>query len=195
MAKFRVWDYHALMNLKIQCPCGVRYSFDVEPLDGRMPWHVECPGCHADGTEAANQLLAETASAPPSEAPRLRIHTGTEAPAPAAAPSPLPPPLAAIDLAGLRAEKRRAEERAWRKTLRLIAAVAVLALALVAGWAWYAFHATKPHLAASLKMPNAAPAAMRFLGPDKILVVTPTEASLRDLSLKRFLAPPLCARQ
>jgi hypothetical protein len=175
------------MNLKIQCPCGVRYSFDVEPRDGRMPWPVECPDCHADGTEAANQLLAEMAAAPPPGAPRLRIHTGPDAPAPAAAPVPLPPPVTALDLAAIRAEKRRAEERASLKSLRLMAALSVLVLALVAGWAWYAFYASKPHLAASLKMPNAAPAAMWFFGPDKILIVTPTEASLRDPSLKKVL--------
>ena len=46
------------MTLKIECACGTRYSFDVEPLDGRMPWAVQCPGCHADGTAAANQILA-----------------------------------------------------------------------------------------------------------------------------------------
>ena len=28
---------------------------------------------------------------------------------------------------------------------------------------------------------------MQFLGPDKILIVTPAEASLRDLSLKKVL--------
>ena len=77
-----------------------------------------------------------------------------------------------------------------------MAGVAVLVLALAGGWVWYAFAGSKPHLAASLTLADAAPARMQFLGPDKILIVTPAEASLRDLSLKKVLwsaslrAPP-----
>ena len=58
------------MNIKIECACGTRYSFDVEPRDGRMPWAVQCPACHADGTAAANQIIAETSAAAPPPAPR-----------------------------------------------------------------------------------------------------------------------------
>jgi len=175
------------MTIKIECTCGVRYSFDVEPRDGRMPRSVQCPGCHADGTDAANQILAEMVSAPPPGAPRLRIHTAPSAPAPAAAPEPQPAAAPALDLAAFKAGKRRAEERAMRKGLWLVAGVAVLVLALAGAWGWYAFYGSKPHRTAWLKLPNAAPARLRFLGPDKILMVTPSEASLRDLSLKKVL--------
>ena len=91
------------------------------------------------------------------------------------------------DLAAFRARKRHAEERAWRKGLWLMAGVAVLVLAVAGGWGWYAFAGSKPHLAASLKLSDAAPARIEFLGPDKILIVTSAEAGLRDLTLKKVL--------
>jgi hypothetical protein len=48
-----------MLELKIQCAgCGQKYKFDVEPVNGRMPWAVQCPVCKADGTETANAALA-----------------------------------------------------------------------------------------------------------------------------------------
>jgi hypothetical protein len=45
--------------IKLQCGCGQRYSFDVEPISNRMPTAVACPSCGADGTVAANAILAQ----------------------------------------------------------------------------------------------------------------------------------------
>ena len=57
------------MEVKVQCPCGTRYAFDIEPVYGRMPVRVNCPGCGADGTDFANEVirqkLAATAAAVP----------------------------------------------------------------------------------------------------------------------------------
>ena len=175
------------MNIKIECACGTRYSFDVEPRDGLMPWAVQCPACHADGTAAANQIIAEGSAAPLPSTPRARLHHAPSGEPSSAAPEPEPAAPPALDLAAFKARKRHAEERAFRKGLWLMASVAVLALALAGGWGWYALAGSKPHLAASLKMADAAPARMRFLGPDKILIVTLAQASLRDLSLKKVL--------
>jgi outer membrane protein assembly factor BamB len=89
------------MLLKLNCQCGQRYSFDVEPVNGQMPFTVACPICGADGTANANALLAQisrtqsapSASAPaavPAEAaapagkPRLRVSGAAHAPAAAA---------------------------------------------------------------------------------------------------------------
>jgi hypothetical protein len=47
------------VEVKIQCDCGTRYKFDVEPLHGRMPQKVDCPGCGVDGTPAANECLRQ----------------------------------------------------------------------------------------------------------------------------------------
>ena len=47
-------------SVKVQCPCGQRYAFDVEAPDGRMPYSVACPVCGADGTDAANGILSQS---------------------------------------------------------------------------------------------------------------------------------------
>ena len=46
------------MPIKIQCGCGQRYAFDIEPFCGHMPCPVNCPICGADGTHAANEVIA-----------------------------------------------------------------------------------------------------------------------------------------
>ena len=70
------------MEIKIQCGCGTKYKFDVEPVNGRMPMAVVCPNCGASGlTDANMQIAQKLGSAPMSYAPP-----------PAATPPPPPPP-------------------------------------------------------------------------------------------------------
>ena len=69
-----------MIAVKILCGCGQKYAFDVAPYHGRMPSSIQCPICHADGTPAANEIIAR--ALPPQ-------------PIPAAAPPPpqmTPPP-------------------------------------------------------------------------------------------------------
>lgn len=47
------------MELKVLCECGQKFKFDVEPVNGQMPFTVNCPVCNADATAAANTLIAE----------------------------------------------------------------------------------------------------------------------------------------
>ncbi|HUA67054.1 MAG TPA: hypothetical protein VMA13_00785 [Candidatus Saccharimonadales bacterium] len=47
-----------MMPVKIQCGCGQRYAFDIEPFCGHMPCPVNCPICGTDGTGAANEAIA-----------------------------------------------------------------------------------------------------------------------------------------
>jgi len=54
-----------MIEIRIQCGCGQPYAFDVEPVGGRMPSAVACPVCGADGTVAANAVLAQSAPAQP----------------------------------------------------------------------------------------------------------------------------------
>jgi hypothetical protein len=54
-----------MITVKILCVCGQKYAFDVEPYNGRMPSSVQCPICKADGTAAANEILARTLPPPP----------------------------------------------------------------------------------------------------------------------------------
>jgi hypothetical protein len=46
------------VNVKIECECGQHYAFDVEPMNGSMDEAVTCPSCGADGTSAANAVIA-----------------------------------------------------------------------------------------------------------------------------------------
>lgn len=61
------------MEIKIQCDCGAKYKFDVEPVNGRMPVVVTCPGCGANGTAAANQQIALLQPPPPPPSAVLRL--------------------------------------------------------------------------------------------------------------------------
>ena len=50
-------------EVRIECGCGQHYAFEVEPVDGRRSAAVQCPVCGADGTSAANEVLAESMTA------------------------------------------------------------------------------------------------------------------------------------
>ncbi len=84
-----------MIPVKIQCACGQRYAFEVEPVGGRMPSAVACPACGADGTAAANAAIAQSLAAQPPVAARpVGILLSAPAPAPPAAPVlSAPPPL------------------------------------------------------------------------------------------------------
>lgn len=71
------------MELKLICDCGQKYKFDVEPVNGQMPFAVNCPVCGVDGTPLANQLLTRQLSA--------------DAPVPALIPSMAAPSPVAVD--------------------------------------------------------------------------------------------------
>jgi hypothetical protein len=51
-----------MIPIEIHCVCGQKYTFEVEPIGGRMPVPVICPMCHRDGTDQANQIITETLS-------------------------------------------------------------------------------------------------------------------------------------
>lgn len=103
------------MELKVVCNCGQKFGFDVEPVNGRMPVSVFCPACGRDGTQAANDILAQhfpnqappipvaiavqsaVAVAPPPPAGRLQINLS----APAAAGTP-PLPAAPRPITAMR---------------------------------------------------------------------------------------------
>jgi len=81
----------------VQCDCGQKFKFDVEPVNGAMPFTVNCPSCGADQTHAANAMLADAApltmsSAAPVGA-RLQLNRQVPAPAPVVAQ---PPPIARV---------------------------------------------------------------------------------------------------
>jgi hypothetical protein len=65
-----------MIPIKIQCECGQKYAFDVEPVGGRMASTVACPVCGVDGTTAANEMITQAlvtqSEAPPPLVTRLR---------------------------------------------------------------------------------------------------------------------------
>ena len=56
------------MEVKILCPCGAKYKFDVEPLYGKLPGPVSCPVCQADGTALGNEIITQQLGSDPSAA-------------------------------------------------------------------------------------------------------------------------------
>jgi len=47
------------MELKLVCDCGQKFKFDVEPVNGEVPFSIVCPSCGTDATAKANALLAQ----------------------------------------------------------------------------------------------------------------------------------------
>jgi hypothetical protein len=66
--------------MKIQCPCGAKYSFDVTPEMALRPLHFVCSNCGLDASAAVNELI------------RQELNSASQAPAPEASPAPTPPP-------------------------------------------------------------------------------------------------------
>lgn len=54
------------MEIKLQCGCGTKYKFEVEPVNGRMPNRAQCPNCGNDGTYEANEIIARKIQYAPS---------------------------------------------------------------------------------------------------------------------------------
>jgi hypothetical protein len=81
-----------MRTIKVACVCGQHFAFDVEPVNGRIPSPVACPVCGADGTAAANAILAQTTTEPPPPLPGtgLKLHIVQSDPADAVhAPPPV----------------------------------------------------------------------------------------------------------
>jgi len=81
------------MEIKVVCDCGQKFKFDVEAVNGQMPFTVTCPACGADGTAAANAVLAQTFGAPPAipAAAPIEGRIPFNRPAQTAAPASVPP--------------------------------------------------------------------------------------------------------
>jgi hypothetical protein len=58
-----------MIPIEIHCVCGQKYTFEVEPIGDKMPVPVSCPMCHRDGTEQANEIIAEMLSNQPQPLP------------------------------------------------------------------------------------------------------------------------------
>jgi hypothetical protein len=161
------------MTIKVQCPCGAKYSFEVEPVEGRMPFAVNCPACNADGTEMANELIAAQAGPP-----KLRVHIAQPAAEAPVGPAPIPRPPPVSTLERLRAERRQSRRIGW-----ILSSLGVVALALLGAWVWFVLVGSKPSLEYSMKFPEADPnVRARFLDAGTILLVNRARATVHDLA-------------
>ncbi|HTH48515.1 MAG TPA: PQQ-binding-like beta-propeller repeat protein [Candidatus Limnocylindria bacterium] len=196
------------MTVKIECPCGQRFAFDVEPEEGHMPMALACPACGTDLTPVADADIARQlhpggpAVPAPSPGPvRVALRVAAAEPgaagphsAHAAADSVAAPPLSAREQALQRAQIAAnatallTEERATAKDFegfrrhRLLLRLALVAVAaLLGGWIWYTFVGSKPHLAFTF----SAPESTRFdqaelVGEDRLVAVTSQKLSVQD---------------
>ena len=165
-----------MMHIKLECYCGMKYEFDVEPVDGRMPYAINCPNCDGDGTDYANQFIAQNLrpqpalatpplepqpDLPPAGKPDVAMfveplddepETVDPAPAGFEAAAQAEENLAASNAEARRKrmaaikQKQEAEQQQWKKVGRLGALGGVLVLGLVVAWGWYAFYGSKPRL-------------------------------------------------
>ena len=80
-----------MITVKIQCSCGQKYAFDVEPINGRMSSSVACPACGADGTDAANEIIVQSLAAQTetvqNSGPKLRTAASTARAVPPVSPA------------------------------------------------------------------------------------------------------------
>lgn len=105
-----------MIPIKIQCSCGQKYAFDVEPVSGQMANSVACPVCGADGTATANQVIAQAlgAQAQVASAPSLRMNAAPPSAPPVARPlvSPIGASRPVVDSAKA-SSKLRWYEQLW----------------------------------------------------------------------------------
>jgi hypothetical protein len=97
-----------MVPVKIECDCGQHYAFEVEPVNGRMPAPIACPGCGADGTVAANDVISRALTGiPVPEEPKLiippkpvpNLHLAQASSAPETVPAPIPAVQSSLHLA------------------------------------------------------------------------------------------------
>lgn len=172
------------MTIKVQCACGTRYSFEVEPQNGVMPFRVNCPSCNADGTEAANQIIAQTPEVAQTASARLRIQATTATPAPEIPRIPVPaPPRAGASMKKFQAEARQMRLIGWA-----VGFVFLLILAALGGWAWFSFAGSKPSQACAIKLTGAESGwNTRFLPGRRILAADAGQIILVDVKSGRNL--------
>jgi outer membrane protein assembly factor BamB len=200
------------MKVKVYCPCGAKFEFEVEPVHERMPVPIGCPVCGADATGLANEVIqhqlatpAEPAAIPaprppPAPAPSpggLRISraapaseslAGTPVPAAAARPVPQRP----VPAAAPTWQKNLAQDQLnpWAK--RIIVAVVTLLALVGAAWFWYVWFARDPKIVYSLDFPKSTSptghaiyqgdAFYELIAPNRLLSIKNQHVTLLDAS-------------
>ncbi|MDB6024714.1 MAG: Pyrrolo-quinoline quinone [Verrucomicrobiales bacterium] len=124
-----------MVPVKIECGCGQRYAFDVEPVNGRMPSSITCPSCGADGTAAANEAITYMLSLRPS-APKAMVASPPVG-FPLAAAAPAAPPRSFAPAAQLAAAPIATASPAPSSYAPQATATAVNTATDSKGWKWW----------------------------------------------------------
>ena len=203
------------MEVKVQCPCGTRFAFDIEPVYGRMPVRVNCPGCGADGTDLANEVIrqklaAAAAAVPPVAAasvpfcPRHPKNPATETCRVCGKPicdecmeqfgyvcstfCRQRAEQTGMDLPVYGKQRAVIEARvAWMGALIWRTGV-FLVVVLAGAWIWYTFFGSQPRVIYSEKLPHGDRARFyQLLVPDQVLSIKANQMTLFDLTEQRQL--------
>ncbi len=112
-----------MIPIKIECSCGQHYAFEVEPVHGRMPSSIACPVCGIDGTDAANEAIAQTMGSQaasvvsPPQANPVRVTPSSPAPVAAAPVVSTTTMQRSGMMRGLQANRTQAEHEARAKIM------------------------------------------------------------------------------
>ena len=165
-----------MTELKVQCDCGQKIKFDVEPVNNAVPFPVNCPVCGADLLGKANQQLQSRAVAPAvavaAAAPaQLRI---SAAPPVATAPVAAPPrPVAAAaGRPGMRPAPVKAKDGSGPTNLGLGLLGALIGAAVGAGLMYGFFALTQfrfPLMGTGVGALTGLGARLMFRGTDSAL--------------------------
>ena len=203
------------MEVKIQCPCGTRFAFEVEPVNGRMPVRVKCPGCGAEGTDLANEEIRQKLAATAAPVPPVAAAAVPFCPRHPKNPAAETCRVCGKPICGECMEqfgyvcstycRKRAEQTgmdvpvygkqraviearvAWAGAWFLRAAV-FLAVVLVGAWIWYTFFGSQPRVIYSEKLsPGDRARFYQLLAPNQVLSIKANQMTLFDLAEQKQL--------
>jgi hypothetical protein len=205
------------MEIKVQCECGTRFMFDVEPLNGRMPMRVNCPGCGADGTDFANEVIRQKLAA---AAVAATVPPVAAVSVPFCSRHPKNPATETCRVCGKpicdecmeqfgyvcstycrkRAEQTGMDLPVYGKQRAVIEAriawvgaliwrTGVFLVVVLAGaWIWYTFFGSQPRVIYSEKLPHGDRARFyQFLVPNQVLSIKASQMSLFDVAQQKQL--------
>lgn len=127
------------MDIKVLCPCGAKYQFPVEPVNGLLPQSIACPVCGADNTDLGNaaiqaKLASEPVAAPAATPapPGLRV---TAHPATPPLPSPARPVMA-TPFPGVGQPPKRGQTT-FEKAKKIGSTIVTVVLVVIGAYALY----------------------------------------------------------
>jgi hypothetical protein len=180
-------------EIKIICPCGQKFKFDVEPVNGRIPFEVLCPVCGADASAVAHSMLQEQPAMEPitPAVPRLSISQHAAPALATAPPMPLARPAANPYRPAAPVSTRQGNGSGWPEFNMLLGIAGALAGAGVAFVCLFAFAALTgirfPLTGILVGFLTGLSAKLFYRGTDNVLGVAAAVVSLLAFVASQFL--------